>query len=310
VPWETAALALRGLDVDGLTPAARTLVAMCFVDAGEEPPFTLTRRDLLAGFAVGMSEMSEGDIEEFLDEVGATPEELEEVLGQLTQDADEWGRPTSESSPLHDFRSTLSDELMDLTSVARGAHLDTLYLLDDYLDSWTDCRGTEEVTVEDLIGFSAWYLIAHTSATQAAVVEHIERLPRIAAIIDRHFGTHLVAEWSEQASGLDAEVARAMEATDLIAEALGGPCASVDTAEDGHWEILAKEPTGLRLRRLEDGAELGPAVLSKPAFDHLREGDVVNLLLAEGNKAWTALDAGPAYPARVAELFRARADHS
>ena len=303
IPWESARPALAALDGERLTPTARTLVAMCFIEAGEQPPFTLTRRDLLAGFAAGLDHMTRDDIDEFLEDVGATPEELEEVLGRLVVDSDEWGRPTGDATPLGAFRAILSDELAGLPPVERGAHLDTAYLLDDYLDGWTDCSGPEEVTASDLSGFAGWYLIAHTSATPSSILEHVHRLPKVIEVIDRHFDTRLCRDWERESRGLAEDVARALSVPDLIGQR-STEAAGDEEAEGGHWEFVGRRDDGVVLRRLEDGTEVGSVVFPREALEALQPGDILNLVLGRRDRGWVALDAGPVYPARVSSVFR------
>lgn len=307
--WEWVRPALLSLDPIALAPAARTFMAMCFIEGGEEPPFTLTRRDLLAGFAAGIEHMSEGDIDEFLEDVGATPEELEEVLGSLVVDADEWGRSKTESTPLGRFRQALADELADLAPTDRGAHLDTAYLVDDYLDGWSDCHGPEEITFTDLLGFAGWYLIAHTSASPRAISEHLERLPRIIEVIDRHYDTRLARAWAEESGGLAEEITRALEVSDLLSRQASHPHPSTQE-EEGHWELTSVSDTGVEVRRLGDGQVASPVLLDRDTVARLRPGDVLNLVLGHADAGWAPLEAGPAYPARVAPLFHRAAQRS
>lgn len=310
VPWEAMKPALLRLDREALGSPARTLITMCFVDNNEEPPFMLTRGDVISGvrFGHGAEDGAEDLLEDLLEDVGATPEEIEEVLGNLVRDADEWGRPSAESAPLSSFRSILADELAVLPSVQRGAHLDTAYLLDDYLDGWTDCGGAEEITVNDLLGFAGWYLIAHTSASPASITEHLSRLPRLLAVIDKHFDTHLGSGWAEEADAIATDVTRVLELAEATAHGLGAASAGIERAEEGHWEFLGARSGGAAVRRLEDGREIAPVALPEPAMALVRVGDVLNLLIAPAGEWWNPVDAGPAYPARVGPFFhRARA---
>jgi hypothetical protein len=161
-----------------------------------------------------------------------------------------------------------------------------------------------------LVGFGGWYLVAHTSASPRSVVEHLERLPHIIDVIDRHFGTRLASGWGLEGNGLAADVGRALELSDLLGHGLGGPCASIEGAEEGHWEFLEERASGLTLRRLEDGFNLDGVSLSPPVRSKLEPGDIVNMVLGRRDNTWVPLDAGPAYPARVSSMFhRARAAH-
>jgi hypothetical protein len=303
LPWEHVRAALERLDPAGLAPSARALLATCYLEQGDDPPFTLTRADLRAGVGRRLAALSDDEIDEFLDDVDTTAEDFEELLGGHAGDADEWGRSLEGSTPLGAFRAILADELGALPFVARGAHLDTVVLLDDYLDAWTDCAGPEEITLDDLLGFAAWYLIAHTSASPGAITQHLGRVPAIVAVIDRHFDTHLEAAWSAVAVALLADIHRVLRIWELLTRPRLVSESDASEAEDGHWEFVDYVGAGCGLVRIEDGSLVRPVLFPDSVTELLRPGDILNLVLGPMAEGWVPLEAGPVYPARVAATF-------